>query len=168
MARTRRLSSERRRPRQRQRGDEADAERDERAAADGGELLADVGQRQREADEAERGQRRIRDRHRDIEHVGAHASCCSGARRRCRRGAPAAISGRSPWFSTVASASPSRSESPMTTPSGATSVTRAPTSRGERIGLVVELGAGGGLPVRERFGGQPRLADERALDAFAR
>ena len=34
----------------------------------------------------------------------------------------------------------------------------------ERIRLGIELGAGRGLPVRQRFGRQARLADERALD----
>ena len=61
----------RRRPRQQQGGEEADAERDERAAADRGQLLADVGQREREAHESEGGQRRVVDGHGHVQHVGA-------------------------------------------------------------------------------------------------
>ena len=42
----------------------------------------------------------------------------------------------------------------------------SPDEPGKRIGLRVELGLGGRLAVRECFGGEPCLADERALDAL--
>ena len=56
----------------------------------------------------------------------------------------------------------------MTTPSDRDERDARADQAAERIRLGIELGAGRGLPVRQRFGSQPRLADERTLDALAR
>ena len=46
-------------------------------------------------------------------------------------------------------------------------VTRADDQLPERIGFGIELGGRRGLPVRQRFGREPRLVDEVTLDPLA-
>ncbi len=56
----------------------------------------------------------------------------------------------------------------MTTPSERDEGDARTDQAAEGIRLGIELGTGRGLPVRQHFGRQPRLADERTLDPLAR
>ena len=112
------------------------------------------------------GARRVAHRHGDIEHVDVERGAVA-ARDAEALAARLLNLGRSPWFSTVRSASASSSR---VADDGAVGRDEGDARRhepAERVGLGVELRRRGGLAVRQRFGGEPRLVDERALDALA-
>ena len=72
------------------------------------------------------------------------------------------ISGRSPWFSSVRSARRSSSESPTTRAVGRDERDAAPTRAARARRLRRRARRGSRPPVRQRFGRQPRLVDERS------
>ena len=77
------------RPRDGEGGEEADAKGQERNPAHRRELLGNVGQRERQAHEAECRHRRVGDGRGDVQHLGPDRRAVAARESRSRRGAPA-------------------------------------------------------------------------------
>ena len=110
-----------------QRGEQADTERPERNPSHGGQLLGDVGERERQAHESEGGQRRVVDGYRDVQQVGPDGRAVAA---RDAKPLPARLLDFGP-LEVVLDARERRAVElgiAETTPSEATRVTRAPTS----------------------------------------
>ena len=154
------------RPRHGQRGEEADAERDECDPSDGGQLLGHVRERQRQAHESQGGQRRVVDRHRDVQQVGPDGGAVPAGD---AQPVPPRLLNLRPLAVVLDLGERLAIQLRIADDDavGRDERDACADQAAERIRLAVELGGAGGLPVRKGFGGQTRLADEGAFDAIA-
>ena len=148
-------------------GDEEGEEQGEHhGPAEVAHLLLDAGQGQGHADDAD-GSSRVAHRHRGVEQVVLHRGALCRVAVPTPEASASNTSGLEPWFSTAARAGPESEESASTRPSGATTVTRARTSRAACVHQGVEL-VGGDAPsegLLDHAGHEPRLGQEHVAHA---
>ena len=154
----------RRSPREGQRGEHAGAHRDDRRAAHRRELVADLGQREGEADFGQARGARVRGPGPRRTACRSAPSCCIAARCRCPSARACWISGRVAWFSSAPSSPGVDLRVAHHRAVGADERDARRDQPADGVGFGVELRGGRGLPVRQRLGREPGLVDQAPFD----